>query len=353
MLGPATVRTRWSIAVALAIALIVTYLLRHMLLPFVAAGALAYVARPVIQYLQARLGFPRWLAALIPYIAFLVLLVAAGWWVVHVLIPELGQVMRDFQGTLTKFLETLFGANLDLFGRHLTAKDAATMTVERLRGFWQTNVEIIASDLIAIMMGLILTFVVLAFLMFNGPALAAGLLWLIPPHLRPKFRALAVQVDPMLGSYLRGVFVIVAFTIIATYIVTGLVFHLPHAILLAIGVGLLETVPVLGPILSFVAFGLIVVQQRSFGTIIGFGVFAIALRIAIDQLVAPLVLGRAAKIPALVVIFSFLAGGTIFGILGIILAIPAAATVKIVLTNLYEGEPSMGESEPDPLPPSG
>ena len=99
----------------------------------------------------------------------------------------------------------------------------------------------------------------------------------------------------MLGSYLRGIFVVVLFTAGVTYIVTGLIFHVRLAIFLSIAVGLLELIPVIGPILSFVAFGLVAVEQTSVATIIGFGLFAIMLRLTIDQLVGPLVLGRAAR----------------------------------------------------------
>jgi predicted PurR-regulated permease PerM len=118
--------------------------------------------------------------------------------------------------------------------------------------------------------------------------------------------------------------------------VTGLIFHVSHAIFLALLVGVLELIPVIGPILSFITFGLVAVQQASFTMIIWFGVFAIALRLVIDQVVGPVVLGRAAQIPAVVVMFAFLAGGALYGFLGVVLAIPVAAAVKIVLAEIYE-----------------
>ena len=99
--------------------------------------------------------------------------------------------------------------------------------------------------------------------------------------------------------------------------------------------GVLFAYGFVGPIASFILFGLLAVQQTAYGQIIGFGIFAIALRLSIDQLVGPLVLGKAAEIPALVVIFAFLVGGTLYGLLGVILAIPTAAAIKIVLANIY------------------
>ena len=59
---------------------------------------------------------------------------------------------------------------------------------------------------------------------------------------------------------------------------------------------------------------------------------------SIDQLVGPLVLGRAAKVHPVVIIFSFLAGAVLFGAIGLLLAVPVAASIKIVLS-IYYSEP--------------
>lgn len=239
------------------------------------------------------------------------------------------------------------GHSIQLAGQTITPQQAADTAIRKLQNYAGPDEIVgIAVTFVTAMMAIVLTVVLFAFYLFSGPALARGMLWLVPPHLRPRVRAMVLQIDPMLARYLRGIFVIVLFTSCVTYIVTGPVFRVSHAILLAIAVGLLELLPVVGPILSFVTFGLVAVQERGFATIIGFGIFAIGLRLTIDQVVGPLVLGRAVRIPAVVVIFSFLAGGVLFGVLGVVLAIPVAATVKIVLLNIYEGPPAPAPTAP-------
>ncbi len=64
--------------------------------------------------------------------------------------------------------------------------------------------------------------------------------------------------------------------------------------------------------------------------------FYIALRLSIDQVVGPLVLGRAVELHPVVIIFAFLAGGVLFGALGVLLAVPFAAAIKTVLSVYYE-----------------
>ena len=327
----------WAITFSIVVALLLAYPLRYVLLPFVAAGALTYVARPLVNWLGRRFHFPRWVCALVAFLLFLGVLAAAGYWVATILIPELSLMTTDSPRLLEQFLSNLFhGHNIELAGRTITPREAANDAIRSVQKYADPDqiVEVAVTGVTA-MMGMVLTVVLLAFFLFGGPQLALGCLRLVPPPLRPRVRHLALQVDPMLGRYLRGLFVIVLFTSGVTYVVTGLIFHVSHAVVLAIAVGLLELLPVIGPLLSFVTFGLVAVQETGFATIIGFGVFAIGLRLVIDQVVGPLVLGRAVRVPAVVVIFSFLAGGVLYGMLGVVLAIPFAATVKIVLLDLY------------------
>jgi len=73
-------------------------------------------------------------------------------------------------------------------------------------------------------------------------------------------------------------------------------------------------------------------------TLVGFGVFCFGLRFGIDQVVGPVVLGRAVKLPPVVVIFAFLAGGAVLGALGVIIAIPTVAIGKLALDDFYEND---------------
>ena len=350
--------SQWGVALAIALILLLAYPLRYVLLPFVAAGALTYVARPLLHGLERQFRFPRWAAALIAFVLFLVVLAAGAYAIVRVLLPQVWDMLGHSREVLEQFLRNVFhGEQIRLPSGTITVQQAANEILqwspltsgkpgEPMAGSIQAAQLVgLATTGITVIMGFVLTVVLFGFFLFTGAYLANGLLWLVPPHLRPTVQALAAEIDPMLGRYLRGICLVILFTSAVTWIVTGPVFHVSNAIFLSIVVGLLELIPVLGPILSFVTFALVAVQQRGLAGVIGFGMFAIALRLAIDQLVGPLVLGRAARIPAVLVIFSFLAGGVLYGMLGVVLAIPFAATVKIVLTHLYDESPDPADSQ--------
>ena len=85
--------------------------------------------------------------------------------------------------------------------------------------------------------------------------------------------------------------------------------------------------------------GLVAIHYAAgIGAIIAYALYATALRISIDQLFGPLALGAAARLHLVLVIFCFLSGAFLFGVVGVIMAVPVALIVKTTLALLY-GEP--------------
>lgn len=110
--------------------------------------------------------------------------------------------------------------------------------------------------------------------------------------------------------------------------------------------GLLEMLPIIGPLASALVAGLVALHNAtSVWNIAGYVVYAALLRLSIDQMLGPLVLGRAARIHPVLVIFCFLSGGLLFGITGVIMSVPVALTIKIVLATLYDEPPPGAEAE--------
>jgi predicted PurR-regulated permease PerM len=117
----------------------------------------------------------------------------------------------------------------------------------------------------------------------------------------------------------------------------GLVLGLPHAVLLALLTGVLEMIPVVGPGASAVIAGLVAIHYAAgIGAIVAYAIYATALRISIDQLFGPLALGAAARLHPVLVIFCFLSGAFLFGVVGVIMAVPVALVVKVTLALLYD-----------------
>ncbi len=190
-----------------------------------------------------------------------------------------------------------------------------------------------------------LLLVLTPYFMVSGPRLAAGAIWLLPPERRHSVEVLLPTLVPALRRYLIGIFLVVLYTSFIGWIGFGPVFHLPHAQLIAIAVGVLELVPVVGPLTSATLVGLVAVQQASIWTAVFLMAFAIGLRLSIDNVVGPIVLGQAARIHPVIVIISFVTGAMLFGIVGLLLAVPVVVCVKVALEHYYAEPIRHGERE--------
>jgi predicted PurR-regulated permease PerM len=144
-------------------------------------------------------------------------------------------------------------------------------------------------------------------------------------------RSAAKDVNVVLSRYVRGLLFLVALMSAVTWAGLTFVFHLPFALPIAIATGLLEVIPFVGPIAAGALAAVVAFSHGGVGLTVGVAVFYFVLRQAEDQLVMPAVIGRAVALHPAVIIFAVLAGGTIGGVLGTLLAIPTAAALKVLL----------------------
>lgn len=333
------ISTPTTIAVLAAIGA-VFYLMSNVLLPFVVAGVVALVCTPLIDWLSRRTRMPR---TLIAVIIFLVLLAAAagiGYLGVPALLSEIAKIVSDLHGTIESAARRVIGnQTATMFGTSMTAGQIADAAVNGLRN-WLSHFDRIlklATLTFAALFGLILAWVLLLYFLIGGPRIARGLFWLVPPRQRPLATEIWSDLAPVLERYFFGVGIVVLYASTAAYIGLGVVLEIHHAVFLALLTGLLEMIPVVGPAVSAVSAGLVAVTQaKSMWSIVAYAIYATALRLSIDQMIGPLVLGRAGRVHPVLVIFCFITGGILFGITGVILAVPAALAIKVVLANLYE-----------------
>ncbi len=332
-------RSLTPLVVAIAAAALLLHRLQTILLPFVIAAVTAYVCTPFIDRLRARTRLPRWLVAL----AVLMLLMGAAALVgllgIPPLIRQAQAVTADLHGAVEDLLRAMLGHHsVQLLGSSLDAPHLADLIVGELQqGMSGTQLLALLGFAAAAFFGFMLLWVLMSYFLLDSPTIAAGLRSLVPPRARPQAARIWHEFNPLLRRYFIGVAVVVTYAAAAAYLGLGLVLGLHHALVLALLTGFLEIIPVVGPVAAAVMAGLVAVQQAATPRdILAYVVYAIALRLSIDQLVGPLVLGNAARVHPVVVIFCFLVGGALFGIVGMILAVPIALFVKVSLSVLYQ-----------------
>src|SRR5438105_2901252 len=327
----------WPIAAALAVVAIILYAVRYALLPFVFAAAIGFVTDPLIVRMQRRSGAPRWVVATLAYLALLALVVLLGYAIGVNAMRDLLQLVEQAPQLVRNFVDQAVGPNgIMLFGATYTADQIINALADGLREFMALAIMAQIGGLtIGTLFGLALTLVLAPYFMISGPRLAAGAIWLIPPERRHSVLELLPKIVPMLRRYLIGIVLVVTYASTVAWIGFGPVFHLSNAVLLAITVGVLELVPVVGPLSSAALVGIVAVQQASLHAAALLVGFVILLRLSIDNLVGPLVLGAATRLHPVVVIAGFICGAMLFGIVGLLLAVPAAVCIKITLEPYY------------------
>ena len=306
-------------------------------MPFVFAAAIGFVTDPLIVAAQRRSGAPRWVVAALGYLVLLALASLFGYAIGINAARDLLQLAGQAPAIARNLIEQATGPNgIALFGTTYTTDDIMHAITAGFRELMATGVVAKAGGLtISALFALALTFVLAPYFMISGPRLVAGAIWLIPPERRHSVVELLPKIVPMLRRYLIGIVLVVIYASTVAWIGFGLVFHLSNAVLLAITVGVLELVPVIGPLTSATLVGLVAVQQASLYAAILLVGFVIALRLSVDNLVGPLVLGSVTRLHPVVIIAGFTCGAMLFGVLGLLLAVPVAVCIKITLEHYY------------------
>jgi predicted PurR-regulated permease PerM len=318
------------------------HLVQQILLPFVFAGIVAYVCTPLVDRLTKKTRWPRWTMATI----VLLVLIAATALIIAIAGPpayrQLSRIGADLQGSIESLARQVIGTQtFSLVGNPVNAEQIAAYLAGAIRDWMSDSGRVFDAAAFGAMgaFGFVLAWVLLGYILLDAPHIEAGLFWLVPPPQRRFAHKVWRDLNPVLRRYFIGVGCVVLYGTVAAFIGLGFFLGLRHAPVLALMTGVLEIIPIVGPVTSGVVVGLIAVHHsHGPGDIIAYVIYAVSLRISIDQFFAPIVLGRAAHLRPALVIFCLVCGGVLFGIVGILLAIPVALTVKATLAELY-GEP--------------
>jgi predicted PurR-regulated permease PerM len=340
-----------TIIFILTVVTFVLYELQIILLPFLLSGLVAYICTPLVTWLATRTGLSRAFFSIVTFVAIVSIVALVGLLGLSPLQRELARVVSDFQGIIANLAQSAIGdRSIDIFGKSMNATQLAQATVSAVSEWIDQpgRILLLGGVAFAAVWGFFLIPTLLFYFLYSGPRVLRGLLWLVPPEHRPFVLDIWSKLDPVLRRYFVGLLIVVAYAAIAAYVGLGVVLHIPHAVFLALLTGVLEMIPAFGPLAAAVIAGLVAVHYATgIAAIIAYAIYATVLRLSIDQLFGPLALGVAARLHPVVIIFCFIAGGMLFGIAGVIMAVPVALAIKICLAVLYDEPLGQNETKPE------
>jgi predicted PurR-regulated permease PerM len=324
---------------ALLALLFFLYAIREILPPFVIAAAIAYIVFPPVAALERRLRWPRVLIVLICYVVLVGALVGTGYALLPRLVAQAGALREAGPKIVTQTLEQLVGSDrLDVLGQSFSADDIAQRVsaevTDRVSG--GGRLAELAGLALHYLVALLVFFAALFYLLLDGPSVVHYPLGFLGRR-REAAEALVARVDRAWGRYLRGQLFLVGLMSFVSWAVLEFVFRLPYAFALGATTGFLEIIPLLGPFLAGAIACSVALAHSGPPTAVWVAAAYVVLRQLEDQIVMPLVVGRAVHLAPIVTLFSVLAGERLAGPLGMLLAIPIAAAVRVLLDEWRAG----------------
>ncbi len=313
-------------------------LFASILLPFVAAAGIAYVLDPATSRLT-RAGMPRGLAALLMIVAVL----AAALLFALLLYPVILSQISLLIGRIPEYVMLLQGWAREVI-THLQERFGTDVVDDKLRdlvgGQAGAMLSFLASALSHVIGGgfalfnvvslIIVTPVVAFYLLRDWPGVVARVDSWLPRRYAEVIRAQVREVDRILSAWVRGqalCCVLLALFYAAALSVVGL----DLGLIVGIAAGVLSFIPYVGSITGgLTSIGLALAQFPSWRGVIMVGIVLAVGQILEGYVIYPRFLGDRVELPAVWVIFALFAGGAAFGFLGIMLAVPVAATIGVL-----------------------
>ena len=361
-------RVQWT-AVVLGV-LWLLWLLAPVLSPFALAALLGWLGDPLVDRLE-RARFKRNTAVILVFSAMSLLLLVAA----VLLVPMLEQQIVTLVHSLPGYRDWFVGTALPWVEQRTGLEILSWLDPERLftliREHWDRAGGIAATvlgylsrsgfALLGLLANIVLLPVLTFFFLRDWDLLVARVGLLVPRDHADTVRTLARESDAVLGGFLRGQFLVML--ILGVLYAIGLWgVGLDFGILIGILAGLLTFVPYLGPA-SIVVFGGIaaMVQFGDWQHLAGVAVVFTVGQIIESYWLTPKLVGDRIGLHPMAVIFAVTAGGTLFGFLGMLLALPVAAVANVLLryaherytaSSLYAGEQPQILLAPDAATPA-
>ena len=336
--------TKRTIVIGIVIAgFLLVSQVRVVLSPLAITIILAFILIPIADHLSARARLNRTLVVVFIYLLLLAVIVT----VPALLIPPLIDQIRSFTDDLPDLIQEigdLIHRPFVIGGFSLDLQQVYEQTSASLEGVLSslgTQTIDILTNIAAAMVWLVFIFVASFYLVKDSAIIMRWLDEATPLVYRDDARQIRSQIAAVWNAFLRGQLnlCLVMGVVVGT---TMALIGLPYAWLFGVLFGVLELIPNLGPTIAAIPAILIAFLQGS--TILGltnfwFAVLVIGLSIALQQLensfLVPRIMGQSLNLHPVVVLVAAIIGAQMAGILGIFLAAPVVATVRILAEYAY------------------
>lgn len=301
---------------------------------FIVATLIAYGINPIIRFLSKKM--PRLVAIVIVYALFVLILLIGAAIVVPTVIEQVqtlfassGDYLSATQTFINKeqaWINKRFGGHMLLPPQFNNLEDAA---LNQLSNGLQAGLTRVGGFVVSVASAVVIgvTAIVLSYyLLVNAYSIRQTFLGLFPQRSETKAQMFVHEVQRIFGGFVGGQIILCAFCGIFTFL--GLeIIQSQYAVLLAVLTGLLYAIPYLG-VFAAILIGVLLGLLQSWEVAIWTAVIMFVVTKIADTFLVPKVMSESVGVSPMGIIFAAFAGGELFGLWGLLLAIPAAALFK-------------------------
>ncbi|MBY5034850.1 AI-2E family transporter [Streptococcus gallolyticus] len=312
------------------------------LLPMILTGLLFYLLNPIVDWLE-KYKISRTVAISILFILIVLLLV----WGIGVAVPNIQEQVVSFAQNVPNYIKTIESQVNSLLKdqRFEALRPTVTQVMDNL------NTQIIsyaqkfsssavnwAGNLISTASHIIVAILIMPFILFyllrDGKQLNDQITKFLPIKWRISVGTVLTDVNNQLSNYVRGQVTVAAIVALMFSILFSII-GLKYPITLGVMAGFLNLIPYLGSFLAMIPAVILGVIAGPFMLVKVLIVFMVEQTIE-GRFVTPLVIGSSLSIHPITILFVLLTAGQMYGVLGVLLGIPIYASIKVVVTAIFE-----------------
>ncbi|SET55001.1 AI-2E family transporter [Paenibacillus sp. NFR01] len=321
----------------------ISVLLHTVAAPLLLSGVAYYLLNPLVDRMERRSRVKRAYGIVILYLLIAGIITL----ILLTVIPMIRVQLLELIDNFPKYSKQIQDEFLDLTGSEVFGHIQENIgtdfsSVSGKLTTWGTSflnnaassVGNFVGTLTEIILALVTTPFILFYLLRDGKRLPDYLMRFVPTALQPQTRMVMSEMNSQVASYIRGQ-IIVSCCIGALLYIGYLIIGLNYSLVLAIVAACTAVVPYLGPAIAITP-ALVVAAVASPFMLLKLVVVWTAVQLIEGKFISPQIMGKSLRVHPITIIFVIIFSGKMFGVLGIILAVPGYAVLKVVVTHVFQ-----------------
>ena len=340
----------------------ILYAMSSFLFPILLAIGLAFALYPLSRaFVRLQLGktgmHPSRVAAIV--LAFIASAIFMGIVISFVVLPLFGQI-NELIVKLPEYSEQMQGESLLRILKDPSAgvpmlpsnlEGLLNDAINSIMGFLTNVVRNLLNStvqLVANLVGLIVVPFLAFYFLKDWKVLCNMITDLFTPEARPKASRVLANIGIAISSYVEGLWKLSILSALSVTIVL-LILGVPYPLVFGLIALLAETIPVIGPIISAIPAIFVAYTSTTAHTAFVLAIFYIVYYTVDSQVLQPVIMGKKIKLHPVVILLALMIGGKLFGILGMLFAMPVAAVYRVLYDELwhYDGKDMEEDLETD------